>query len=566
MAMPALSSALGLPASVDALRRYDARTFRHDAIAGVTVGLVALPLAMAFAIASGLRPQAGIYCAIVTGFLISVLGGSRVQIGGPTGAFVVVVSGIVAQYGVSGLFMCTMMAGVMLILLGLTRSGNAVRFIPRPVVIGFTNGIAVLIALSQLRDLFGLRIEQMPADFFSQIATLWAHLDSFNLYAFAIGMACFGGLFLWPQLFKSGVLPEHILEDRAMRTASRIPGPVIALITMTALVALLEVPVETIGTRFGGIPQALPNLTLPPFSWASAKELLFPILTITMLGAIESLLCARVADNLTELPRHDPNQELMAQGVANFVSPFFGGIPATGTIARTVTNVRAGATSPVAGIVHAVTLLAIVLAAAPLAVHVPLAALAGILLFVAWNMGEWHEFVRLKRFAMTYRIILLATFFLTVVMDLTIAMQVGLVLACAFFIYRMNTLSRVEALPAVAPDVEAHRLIGVLFFGSINKLEPLIDPLRFQGPQPPRAVILECNQLLALDTTAVEALDALRRQLVRIQGQLIVSGANGQPLSLLQRSGFVEREAVAPLAADLATAVAAARAPAVAPS
>ena len=525
---------------------------------------------MAFGIASGVKPEQGLITAIVAGFVIAVLGGSNVQIGGPAGAFIVIVYGILQRYGLTNLLIATALAGVVLFLLGLFKLGALVRFVPVSIIIGFTNGIAVLIAFSQLRDLLGLRIDQLPADFFAQIEALWKHLDTFNPYALAIGLTCFIGLFGWPRLWKTGAFPERIFEGHTIRAASRIPGPVVALVSMTVLVALLELPVETIGTRFGGIPQTLPVLALPPFTWTSAKELLFPTLTIAILGAIESLLCARVADNLSDLPRHDPNQELMAQGVANFVSPFFGGIPATGTIARTVTNVRAGATSPIAGIVHAATLLVIVLVAAPLAVHVPLAALAGILLYVAWNMGEWHEFARLKRFALTYRTILLATFFLTVIIDLTVAMQVGVVLACAFFIYRMNTLSRVETLPDAAPGVELHRLVGVHFFGSINKLERLLDPLRFLGPTPPRAVVLDCSQLLALDTTAVDALDTLRRTVARHHGMLFLSGASGQALSLLRRSGFAEREGVAPLADDLSAALAAAAtapgAPAAAPS
>ena len=548
------------PRLVDALREYDRARFFKDFIAGVTVGIVALPLAMAFGIASGVKPEQGLITAIVAGFLIAVLGGSNVQIGGPAGAFIVIVYGILERYGLTNLLISTALAGVVLFLLGLFKLGALVRFVPVSIIIGFTNGIAVLIAFSQLRDLLGLRIDKLPGDFFAQLQSLWQHLDTFNPYAFAIGVTCFAGLFLWPRMWKTGALPERILEGRTIRAAARIPGPVVALVSITAIVALLDLPVETIGTRFGGIPQTLPDLALPPFSWTSAKELLFPTLTIAVLGAIESLLCARVADNLTELPRHDPNQELMAQGVANFISPFFGGIPATGTIARTVTNVRAGATSPIAGIVHAFTLLAIVLVAAPLAVHVPLAALAGILLYVAWNMGDWHEFARLGRFALTYRTILLATFFLTVIIDLTVAMQVGVVLACAFFIYRMNTLSRVETLPAPAADVELHRLVGVHFFGSINKLERLLDPLRFHGATPPRAVVLDCSQLLALDTTAVDALDGLRRNVARRGGTLFVSGADGQALSLLQRSGFVEREGVAPLAEDTTAALAAAAA------
>jgi len=318
-----------------------------------------------------------------------------------------------------------------------------------------------------------------------------------------------------------------------------VPGPVVALVTMTALVWWFALPVETIGTRFGGIPRTLPDLALPPFSWESAKQLLIPTVTIALLGAIESLLCARVADNLTTQPRHDPNQELMAQGVANFVVPFFGGIPATGTIARTVTNVRAGATSPVAGIVHAATLLVVVLLAAPLAVNVPLAALAGILLYVAWNMGEWHEFGRLKRFSIQYRTILVGTFALTVVFDLTVAVQVGLILACLFFIYRMGTLFRVQPpqeATELPPGVQVFELFGSLFFGAVGKIESL--PAQVKPDT--RAVVLEMHRLISMDTSGLDALQQLHRALQGRSIALVLANVNEQPLSLIRRSGFEE--------------------------
>ncbi|HRZ62374.1 MAG TPA: SulP family inorganic anion transporter, partial [Rubrivivax sp.] len=374
------------PRLVDALRGYDAGKFARDLGAGLTVGIVALPLAMAFAIASGVKPEAGIFTAIIAGFLISALGGSSVQIGGPAGAFIVIVYGIVEQYGLANLLISTILAGVLLFAMGLFKLGVLVRYVPVPIIIGFTNGIAVLIALSQVKDLLGLHIEKMPSDFFAQIESLSTHLGSFKPTALAIGLACLAIVVLWPKSYTMPTAPAG-WWGRLRRLAAHLPGTVVALALATAATALLRLPVETIGSRFGGIPQSLPDFALPAFSWATAKLLVFPTLTIAMLGAIESLLCARVADNATDLPRHDPNQELMAQGIANFVAPFFGGIPATGTIARTITNVRAGAVSPVAGIVHSLALLAIVLLAAPLAVHVPLAALAGILLFVAWNMG-----------------------------------------------------------------------------------------------------------------------------------------------------------------------------------
>jgi len=529
------------PRLLDSLRHYDRSRLLHDIGAGLTVGIVALPLAMAFAIASGVKPEQGIITAIVAGFLISALGGSSVQIGGPAGAFIVIVYGIVQRYGLTNLLIATASAGVLMFALGLLKLGALVRYVPVAVVIGFTNGIAMLIALSQLRDLFGLMVPgALPADFFGLIGTLTAHAGSVNAYALGIGVTTFAGLMLWPRLFAGTLLPSALIEGRTVRAFARLPGPVVALVTMTALVWWLQWPVETIGTRFGGIPRTLPDLALPPFSWESAKQLLIPTVTIALLGAIESLLCARVADNLSAQPRHDPNQELMAQGVANFVVPFFGGIPATGTIARTMTNVRAGATSPVAGMVHAVSLLGVVLLAAPLAMNVPLAALAGILLYVAWNMGEWHEFLRLRRFSNQYRTVLVGTFVLTVVFDLTVAVQVGLILACLFFIYRMSTLFRVQPFQPAdgAPPlgVQVFELFGSLFFGAVGKIEAL--PAQIEPGT--RAVVLEMHRLISMDTSGLDALQQLHRTLQGRSIALVLANVNEQPLSLIRRSGFEE--------------------------
>jgi sulfate permease, SulP family len=525
------------PRLLDSLHGYDRGRFAADVGAGLTVGIVALPLAMAFAIASGLKPEQGLITAIVAGFLISALGGSNVQIGGPAGAFIVIVFGIVERYGLTNLLISTALAGVLLFALGAFKLGALVRYIPVSIIIGFTNGIAVLIGLSQLKDLLGLGVDKMPADFFSQIGTLWLHIGSVNLWALAIGLASFGGLFLWPKLFAGTTIPERLREVTSIKQVSRVPGPVVALVSMTLVAWYFMLPVETIGSRFGGIPRTLPELALPPFSWDSAKQLLIPTLTLALLGAIESLLCARIADNLDDtLPRHDPNQELMAQGVANMVSPLFGGMPATGTIARTVTNVRAGGRTPVAGIVHALALLAIVLVAAPLAVHVPLAALAGILLFVAWNMGEWHEFVRARRFSNQYRTILVGTFLLTVIFDLTVAVEVGLVLACVFFIYRMSTLFRVAPFDAgpLPEGVVSFELFGSLFFGAVAKIEAL-DARVAPGT---RAVVLEMHRLISMDTSGLDALAQLHRALKKRGIALVLADVNEQPLSLMRRSGF----------------------------
>jgi SulP family sulfate permease len=538
------------PRLIDALRGYDAARLRADIAAGLTVGVVALPLAMAFAIASGVKPEQGIVTAIVAGLLISALGGSQVQIGGPAGAFIVIVYGIVERYGLTNLLIATSLSGVLLFLMGLFRLGALVRYIPVTIIIGFTNGIAVLIGLSQVKDLLGLSIDKLPADFFTQIGLLTRHLHTLNPVALGIGAACLALVVVWP---KSYTMPLDSIgwRHRLYRLAAHVPGTIVALVLATVATAMLSLPVETIGSRFGGIPQTLPDLQLPPFSWDSAKQLVIPTLTLAMLGAIESLLCARVADNLIDAPRHDPNQELMAQGVANMVVPAFGGIPATGTIARTVTNVRSGATSPVAGIVHALTLLAVVLVAAPLALHVPLAALAGILLFVAWNMGEWREFARLRQFSVQYRTILVGTFVLTVIFDLTVAVEVGLVLACVFFIYRMSTLFRIEPHEvADAPaGVQVREVYGALFFGAVGKLEALPAQLA-EGTH---ALVLDMHRLIAMDTSGLDALEQLQRTLARRGIALWLAEVNEQPRSLMQRSGFAAHlgeQAIAPTLAE----------------
>lgn len=541
------------PYLFDSLRDYDRARFVKDISAGATVGVVALPLAMAFGIASGAKPEQGIFTAIIAGFLISALGGSRVQIGGPAGAFVVIIYGIIAKYGFANLLISTMCAGVLLFAMGLTRLGYLVRFIPVSIVIGFTNGIAVLIILSQLKDLLGLSIDRMPADFFSQAQLIGQSLGTINPYAVAIAAASLALMIFWPRLSSRGI------AHRGQRFVRHLPATIVALLLATTCVALLDLPVDTIGSKFGGIPQALPSFALPQFSWELVKQLVAPTMTIALLGAVESLLCARIADKMID-DRHDPNQELMAQGVANFVTPLFGGIPATGTIARTVTNVKSGATSPVSGMVHALTLLAIVLIAAPLADNIPLAVLAAILMLVAWNMGEWHEFARLKNFPVTYRTILLATFFLTVIFDLTVAVEVGLVLASLFFIYRISQVTRIEPVPLVpgeaVPGIEAYRLFGSLFFGAVSKLEAINDPVRYAGKHAPRVIVFDLAMLISLDTTGVDALDTLRRLLARRSGTLILASPHEQPLSMLTRSGFIERAGAENIVPDMQAALA----------
>ena len=523
------------PRSLDLLRDYSRERFVKDIGAGLTVGIVALPLALAFAIGSGVKPEQGLVTAIVAGFLVSLLGGSSVQIGGPAGAFIVIVYGILQRYGLANLLVATMLAGVLLIALGALRLGALVRYIPVSIVIGFTNGIAVLIGFAQLKDILGLRIPDLPADFTGQLQALASHAGAFNGAALTLGLGSAALVALWPKSYSMPVGPQG-WRDRSRRLLAHLPGTLVALLLASIAAYALALPVETIGSRFGEIPRSLPPLAWPELSWAGARGLVLPTLTSARLGAIESLLCARVADGMSDQPRHDPNQELMAQGIANLVTPLFGGIPATGTIARTVTNIRAGGTSPVAGMVHAGTLALIVLVAAPLAAHIPLAALAGILLVVAWNMGDWHEFARLRRFSPQYRTILLGTFVLTVVFDLTVAVEVGLVLACVFFIYRMSSLFRAEPQAEATLGSRVLTLRGALFFGAVGKLERLAEGL----PPDCRELVLDARHLFALDTSGLDALEQLRRELTRQGRSLVICGLLEQPASLVRRGGLAE--------------------------
>ncbi len=539
------------PRLISSLSGYSLARLVKDAGAGLTVGIVALPLAMAFAIASGLKPEAGIWTAIIAGALISALGGSAVQIGGPAGAFIVIVYGIVERYGVANLLISTACAGVLLFLMGFFKLGTLVRYVPVSIVVGFTNGIAVLIALSQVKDLLGLKIPKVPADFFTQTTMLGRHLNTVNPYALGLGLSCLLGLFIWPLLFRhrdsrgaSASLHQMMRAvggsqlRRAFRVAGRMPGPIVALVSLTALAYAMKWPVDTIGTRFGGIPQTLPAFALPDFSWDTVRLLLTPTLTIAMLGAVESLLCARVADQISGLRRHDPNQELMAQGIANFVVPFFGGMPATGTIARTVTNVRSGGTSPVAGLVHCLTLVVVVLAAAPLAVHVPLAVLAGILLYVAWNMGEWAEFAALRRAGNHYRVLMLGTFLLTVVFDLTVALQVGLMLACVLFVRRMSTLFQVVETSHTDTGA-SFTLYGALFFGAVAKLDPVLTVVE-SAPQA-MVIRLDLQSLQSLDSSGLDVLEQLHQAIVLRGGRLVLAGLNAYPRAVMERSGFLAK-------------------------
>lgn len=523
------------PVSLDLIGHYSAHQLTRDISSGLTVGMVALPLAMAFAIASGVTPEAGIYTSIIAGFLIAILGGCRVQIGGPAGAFIVIIYGIIANYGLANLMIATIGSGILLLLMGLLKVGNLIRFIPVSIVIGFTNGIAVLIALSQVKDFLGLKIENMPADFFGQINAIWANIHTVNYYALGVALVSFAIVKFWPK-------DTSTHSAQWLRWVAKIPGTVVVLVLSMLAVTTFNLPVETIGSKFGGIPQTLPDLQIPAFDWANIRHLISPMITLALLGAIESLLCARVADTLTD-DRHNPNQELMGQGIANLVVPFFGGIPATGTIARTVTNIKSGAISPVSGVVHAITLLVIVLVAAPLASNIPLAALSAILFFVASNMGNWAEFNRLRQMTMSYKVTLLLTFFLTVIFDLTVAVEVGLLTSCLFFIYRMNTLTKVTpiTLSVDTPEgIEAWQLQGSLFFGSVSKLNTVTDPKRITAHNANKVVIFDCTTLMNIDNSAMDIIQTYIRALKRRHFELIICGATGHTLRQMQRTGIAQ--------------------------
>ncbi|MGH9143998.1 MAG: SulP family inorganic anion transporter [Vicinamibacterales bacterium] len=535
------------PKSILLLRRYSAAAFTADLIAGVTVGLVALPLAMAFAISSGVSPQAGLYCAVTTGFLISALGGSRFQIGGPTGAFVVVVSGIIATYGIDGLFMCTMMAGVFLIVLGATGMGAAVSYIPRPVIVGFTNGIAVLIASTQIRDFFGVTMSAVPGAFWPRLVALMEHARTISPAATSLACAALVSMLVWNRLVR------------------RVPGYIVVLLVGTALVAAFNLPVETIGSRFGGIPRGWPPLVVPAFHVGLIPTLASPALTIALLGALESLMSAVVADRMGG-DRHNPNVELIAQGIANVASPLFGGLPATGAIARTATNIRSGARTPVAGMIHALTLLAVLLVAAPLARFVPLAVLAAILLVVAYNMGEWAEIPELLKLTRMDISVWLVTFALTVFADLTIAVEVGMVLAMFLFIRKVSvttTVSRVTSEYVESgrlhilqdkhiPDyVTVFRIHGPFLVGASDKIREILDHVDTLTP----IVIIRLRNMTAIDATGIRALEDLADGLHATGRTLILCGAPKQPAALMRQAEFHDHVGAENICPNIAAAL-----------
>jgi SulP family sulfate permease len=504
--------------------------FVGDLLAGVTVGLVALPLAMAFAIASGVPPQTGLYCAIVAGFAISALGGSSTQIGGPTGAFVVVVFGIVANHGVDGLFTCTLMAGVLLLILGATGLGTAVKFIPRPVVVGFTNGIAVIIASTQIKDFFGLKIDKVPGEFGSRILTYAHNFSSFSPLETTLAVSALVLIILFMIFVK------------------RVPGYIAALFAGTAAVVIFKLPVETIGTRFGGIPSGLPRLIIPHFRLDLLRPLISPAITVAMLGAIESLMSAVVSDRMSG-DKHNPNVELVGQGVANILSPLFGGLPATGAIARTATNIRSGAKTPVAGMIHALTLLAIVMFAAPLARFIPLSVLAAILLVVSYNMGEWREIPELFKQSKFEIAAWLVTFLLTVFADLTVAVEAGMILAVLVFIRKVTQTTTVSEATAeyiheghvhilqhkeIPSYVSIFRIHGPFLFGSTDKIDMIVSRL----PDLPPIIILRLRNMTAIDSTGLQALENFADRVHESGRELILCGAREQPAKRLHEAEF----------------------------
>jgi SulP family sulfate permease len=522
------------PKLAETLRTYSSQDFIKDLIAGLTVGIVALPLAMAFAIASGVSPQAGIFTAVIAGFIISSLGGTKVCIGGPTGAFVVILYGIYAKYGAENLAICTVMAGIILLVMGCAGLGTMIKYIPYPVTMGFTCGIAVLIFSTQIKDFLGLNVPKMPSEFVEKMKVFAEQSHTFQWPTFALAAGSLAVILLWPK-----------------KLQRRVPGSIVALVLATVAVGVFQIPVETVGSRFGGIPQALPQPRIPLVSWENIQQLIQPAFTIALLAAIESLLCAVVADGMTD-DRHEPNTELIAQGVANVVCPLFGGIAATSAIARTATNIKSGARSPIAGIVHALTLLIIILAAAPLAKHIPLATLSAVLVVVAYNMGEWHHFRRLRKWPKSDSVVFLAAFALTVLVDLTVAVEVGMVLAAVLFIQRISENTQITAVDEstdyegtheslvgkqVPSGVMIYRVFGAFFFGAADKLETALK----RANQKPDVLILRMRTVVVMDASGLNALEDLHEKFRRKGKHLILSAPHTQPLLVMDNAGFLDR-------------------------
>lgn len=532
---------------------YSVRKLGNDLIAGIVTGIVALPLAIAFGIASGVTPERGLYTAIVAGFLISALSGSRVQIGGPTGAFIVIVYGIVQQHGMAGLTVATLMAGALLVLMGLCRLGSIIKYLPYPLIIGFTTGIAVLIAITQLPAFLGMRLDALPGDVLGKLRVMGAHLDRIDPLSAGLAGLALLIMIIWPRITR------------------RVPGSLVAILVTTGLVSLLGLPIETIGSRYGGVPDHLPALTLPTVTLAMARDLFAPALTIALLAAIESLLSAVVADGMTG-QRHRSNMELVAQGVANLITPLFGGIPATGAIARTATNIKNGGTTPLAGIVHAVTLLLILLFFGRHAAHIPMCTLAAVLLMVAYTMSEWRYFVKLFRSPRSDVLVLLTVFLLTVFADLTAAIQTGVVLSAFLFMRRMETVTNAGLIPLddepgerddpnalsrhhVPPGVEVFEIDGPFFFGAAGKFQDEIAKINM-----PKILILRMRSVPAIDATGLNALENMVRSTRRKGTRLLISGIHKQPAAAMKKAGLIELIGHANIHKDIARALEHARA------
>ena len=515
---------------------YTLKIFARDLMAGSIVGIVALPLAIAFGIASGVTPEQGLYTAIIAGFLISFLGGSRVQIGGPTGAFVVVVYAIVQEHGYSGLAMATMMAGVFLVLMGFVRMGGVIKFIPYPMTVGFTSGIALIIGVSQLKDFLGLTIAKGSAGFLHQLGMYAENIGTLAPWSVATGCLSLGIMLAWPRLTR------------------KVPGSLIAIITATLLVRIFDLPVATIGSQFGAVSPRMPLPSLPVFDWGQLPVLVPHALTIAILGGIESLLSAVVADGMTGR-RHRSNMELIAQGVANIASPLFGGIPATGAIARTATNIKNGAQTPVSGIVHAVVLLLILVFFGQWATLIPMASLSAVLLVVAYNMSEWRYFVRLLRSPRTDILVMLCTFGLTVFVDLTVAIEVGVVLSSLLFMNRMSKVTEIRHITrelhedfededklaittrTIPPGVEVFEIYGPFFFGVANQFKDSMSIVK----KPPKVLILRMRHVMSIDATAMRALEDIVDKVKRDGTRLIFSGVSPQLQKLFNRNGLRQK-------------------------
>ncbi|HTJ79340.1 MAG TPA: SulP family inorganic anion transporter [Rariglobus sp.] len=520
-----------------------------DLMAGITVGIVALSLCIGLGIAAGVTPQAGLYTGIIGGFIISALGGSRVQIGGPAGAFVGLVALLGVKLGLPALLVCTMMAGVILFLMGAFKLGSIIKFIPQPVTMGFTCGIAITIMSTQVRPLLGLTMAGEPAEFLPKVIALTKAFPTVDWHTVVLGLISLTVIVGWPA-----------------KWGRRVPGSIVAVIAGMLAVSLFHWPVETIGSKYGGIPEGLPKLAVPVVNWRMLADLIVPAFTIAMLGSIESLLSAVVADGLID-DRHDSNQELMAQGVANFVVPFFGGIPVTGVIARTAMNIRCGGGSPVAGIIHAVFLTGVLLVAAPLAADIPLVSLAAVLMVVAVRMGEWDEFRMIKRRPQGDVLVFLTTFALTVCFDLTKAVGIGMILAAGLFVKRVAETTQVQAMTGdqsepgnarikdLPADVVVYRVFGALLFGAADKLDTV---LRRAGGGV-NVIILHMTAVTSMDTTALDRLEDLHAKLHRHGRHLILCGPHTQPYFMMEKAGFLDAVGADNVVGDIDAAVARAK-------